>query len=211
MQPTQQLTLHVPLYVWPLIGTLVLGWIYVLLPEKFKRRSAKPAHAYVQLAQDLDIPGPATAPAAKKAPAPAPAAKWTLELLGGLSSEQLTDVICCFWQARVCNVEVAGKDLLIHRPSTGRLFAVAQRVPSSAEKVSVEAIHALWDLTQSRQAPLGIFYGLSGFAPEAMAFAKDKHLKLLMGSDLLAEIGHLRPEQQQALLMRLTEPVRAAA
>ena len=205
-----QLTLHVPVYVWVIVGVLALAWLKVILPERYfrSRASRKPAPPpYLQLDHGHEVAGPA--PAAAKAPAPA--ATWTLELLRSLRSEQLTEVICGFWQARVCHVEVAGKDLMIQRPSTGRLFAVAHSVPSSAGKVGVEAVRALWELVQSRPAPLGLYYGLSGFAPEALAFARDKPLKLLMGSDLLAEIGHLLPEQQQALMVRLTEPVRAAA
>jgi len=205
----QQMTLNAPLYIWAIVATLALVWIWFLLPDRFKSAARKPAPSrYVQLSQDLDVAG-ASAPA--KVPAAAHASNWTLDLLRSLNSEQLTEVIHGFWQARVCNVEITGKDMLIHRPSTGRLFGVAHRMPSSGEKVGLDAVRALWELVQSRQAPLGLFYGLSGFAPEALAFAKDKPLKLLMGSDLLVEIGHLRAEQQQELMARLTHPVRAAA
>ena len=211
MEPTQQLTLHVPVYVWPLVGALVLGWIYTLLPDKYKKRTAKPDSNYLQLKHDLDVAGPMAGPAATPAKAAAPAMKWTLDLLRSFGPDQLADLVGAFWLARLCTVDSAGNVMRINRPSTGRLFAVAQVSAASSPKVTLEQIKALFAIVHDHSAPLGLYYGLSGFTPEALAFAKDKPLKLLMGSDLLAEIGHLKPEQQNALMERTTAGQLAAA
>lgn len=211
METTQQVTLHVPVYVWPLVGALLIGWIYTLLPEKYRKRSAKPASQYLQLNHDLDVPGPLTGPVAAPAKAAEPAMKWTLDLLRSLGPDQLSDLVSAFWQARVCSVDSAGNMLRINRPSTGRLFAVAQVCPASAPKVSLEQVKALFATVHDHSAPLGLYYGLSGFTAEALAFAKDKPIKLLMGSDLLAEIGHLKAEQQDALMQRATSGGQLAA
>jgi len=214
MEPTQQLTIHVPVYVWPLVAVLALAWIYVMLPERFRRRSKSRQSNYVQLERyAADI---APTPAAKvpaPAPAPAPAKpQWTLEALSALGPEQLNSLVRGFWLARVCTIEPAGNDLLIFRPSTGRLFAAAHATPYSPQKVGLDQVQSLWELVQQRAAPLGLYYGIGGFTAEAIAFVKDKHLKLVSGSDLLEEIGHLKPEQQQDLLQRaLSRPLAAAA
>ena len=195
-----QLTLHMPVYVWAIVAILALAWLKVLLPERFFRRSAKETPSpYLELKHDF---GPA-APVAKAA-APAQPGKWTLEVMRELHPTRLEDLISSFWQVRACKVEIEGTDLMVYRPATGRVFAIARCQPAGADKTGVESVRALWELVQQRQAPLGLFYGLSGFAPEAVAFAKDKPLKLLMGSDLLTEIGHLRPDTQRALLARVT-------
>jgi hypothetical protein len=212
METPQQLTLHVPLYVWPLVAVLLMAWIYVMLPERFKRRSKAQGSNYVQLerlAADI-APAPAAVPAAKAAVPAAP--KWTLDVLRALSPEQLNSLARGFWLARGCTIEPAGNDLLIFRPSTGRLFAIAHCTAATPQKVSVDQMQSLWEFVQQRAAPLGLYYGIAGFTDEAIAFAKDKHVKLLSGSDFLEEIGHLKPEQQQSLLQRALErPLAAAA
>jgi len=197
-----QLTLHMPVLAWVLVGILALAWIYVLLPDRFK--PSRPSRTrYLELKHDFGPP-----PAAARAPAPSP---WTPELLRGLDEAKLEKLIGAFWQARACNVESAGADLFIYRPSTGRMFGVAHCQRAGGPRAGVPQIQALWDLVQARSAPLGLYYGLSGFAPEALAFAKDKHLKLVTASDLLAEIAALKPEQQQALMQQLTARELAAA
>jgi len=210
MEPTQQLTLHVPLYVWPLVAVLALAWIYVMLPERFKPRSRSRKSAYLQLERyAADIAPTSVA----KAAAPAPAKpQWTLEALRALGPEQLNSLVRGFWLARVCTIEPAGNDLLIFRPSTGRLFAAAHATAASSQKIGLDQVQSLWELVQQRAAPLGLYYGMDGFTAEAIAFVKDKHLKLVSGSDFLEEIGHLKPEQQQDLLQRaLARPLAAAA
>jgi hypothetical protein len=209
METTQQLTLEVPFYVWGLVAVLGLAWIYVMLPERFKLRSQSGQSKYLQLERLGGQDSIKTQVNAVYAP---PAPKWTLDALRALSPEQLSELVRGFWQARVCTVEPAGNDLLIFRPSTGRLFAVAHTTAAAPQKVGLDQIQSLWEFVQQRAAPLGLYYGVAGFTAEAVAFAKDKHLKLLTGADFLDEIGHLKPEQQQALLERaLRQPLAVAA
>lgn len=198
----QQLTLEMPLYVQVLIGVLTLAWIYVMLPERFKPRRRNAAPRYLQIERDA---APAVPVPAARTP------KVTLEQLATTDSRQLQALVRAFWQARACAVETIGSDLLIRRPSTGRLFAVARCNAAASAHVGVAEIEALWALVQRHSAPLGLYYGLGGFAPEASAFVKDKHLKLVAGGTLVAEIDSLKPEQQRELHARLAPEMRAAA
>lgn len=209
MEPTQQLTMDVPVYVWALVAVLALGWIYVLLPERFKLRSKPRQSKYLQLER---MGGESSIQTQVNPVYAAPKPTWTLDALCALGPEQLNELVRGFWLARVCTVEPAGNDLLIFRPSTGRLFAIAHCTAASPQKVGLDQLQSLWEFVQQRAAPLGLYYGIAGFTAEAVAFAKDKHLKLLAGSDLLAEIRHLKPEQQQELLGRAAaRPMAAAA
>jgi hypothetical protein len=209
MEPSQQLTIDVPVYVWALVAVLALGWIYVMLPERFKLRARPKQSKYLQLdrlggedAVDTQV---------NRAYTP-PKPTWTLDALRALGTEQLNELVRGFWLARVCTVEPAGNDLLIFRPSTGRLFAIAHCTAASPQKVGLDQMQSLWEFVQQRAAPLGLYYGIAGFTAEAVTFAKDKHLKLMAGSDLLEEIAHLKPEQQQELLERAAaRPMAAAA
>jgi hypothetical protein len=209
METTQQLTLEVPFYVWGLVAVLGLAWIYVMLPERFKLRSRSNPSKYLQLDRMGGEDSIATQVRAAYVP---PAPKWTLDAQSALSPGQLNELVRAFWQARVCTTEPAGNDLLIFRPSTGRLFAVAHATAASTQKVGLDQVQSLWEFVQQRAAPLGLYYGIAGFTAEATAFAKDKHLKLVAGADFLDEIGHLKSEQQQALLDRtLQRPLAEAA
>ncbi len=134
MQATQQLTLDMPVFIWAIIGTLTLLWIYVMLPAKYKRSSKPAASRHLQLEHNFDSAAPAAAAA------PGPAAKWTLELLRHLDSHQLDELVRGFWMARACSVEAFGTSLVINRPATGRAFAVAQCKAGGTDKAGVEAV-----------------------------------------------------------------------
>lgn len=213
-------TLNVPPYLWGLVAVLALVWLRTLLPDRMFRRSSgnaasspwmefKPTAALHPSNPSPTAAEPAAAPAAaapEPAPAPAPAQparEWSLEFLRTLDSARLEQLIVGFWQARSCTVEFSGTGLMISRPSTNRLFAIAQCRPFGAGKVGVGQLGELWETVQQRQSPLGLYYALSGFTPEALAYVKEKRLKLIMGSDLLSEIGALTPEQKQALIALL--------
>lgn len=194
----QALTLELPLYVWAIIGVLLLAWIYLLLPQRFRLFAARTAPPqYLELKWREPAPG-------------APPPKVTLEQLATTNSRQLLALVRAFWEARACAVDITGSDLLIHRPSTGRVFAVA-RCNAAPANVGVEEIEALWALVHRHTAPLGLYYGLGGFSVEALEFAKQKHLKLIAGDTLVSDIDALKPEQQRALHARLDPGMRAAA
>ena len=202
-----QLTLDMPVYAWAIVAVVALAWLKVILPEHlFRLHWSKPAPSrYLEL--NL---GPAQPAAKSPTPVQAPAAKWTLDLIRQLDGARLGRLVCGFWEARACKVEVAAADVIVYRPATGRAFAVARCQAFGANPTDLAPVRSLWDVVQQRQAPLGLLYGVSGFTPEALAFAKDKPLKLLMGSDLLTEIGHLRPDTQRTLLASVTQPEQRA-
>lgn len=191
-------TLEMPLYAWALVGVLLVAWIYLLLPQRFRPfapRSAPPQ--YLELKW--------------RDPAPvAPPRKLTLEQLATTNSRQLLSLVRAFWEARSCTVDATGSELLIHRPSTGRVFAVA-RCNAAPVQVEVAEVEALWALVHRHTAPLGLYYGLGGFTAQAIEFAKQKHLKLIAGDTLVSDIDSLKPEQQRELHARLDPGMRAAA
>lgn len=194
----QELNLDVPLYGWLIVGVLLLAWIYLLLPQRFRPFARKPdSGRYLELKWREPAPG-------------APPRKVTLEQLATSNSQQLMTLVRAFWEARACTVEIKGSDLLIHRPSTGRVFAVA-RCSAAPAHVGLEEIEALWALVHKQAAPLGLYYGLGGFSAEALAFAKQKHLKLIAGDTLVSDIDSLKPEQQRELHARMSPQTRAAA
>lgn len=194
----QVLTLEMPLYAWALVGVLLLAWIYLLLPQRLRPFATRtPPSRYLE----LDWRGPEPA---------APPRKVTLEQLATTNSGQLLALVRAFWEARACTVDITGSELLIHRPSTGRVFAVA-RCNAAPVNVGVEEIEALWALVHRHTAPLGLYYGLGGFSAEALEFARQKHLKLIVGDTLVSDIDALKPEQQRELHARLDPRMRAAA
>jgi restriction system protein len=94
-----------------------------------------------------------------------------------------------------------GVDVRIYAPTeSSRLFAVAQCKAWTSDPVGVAIARELWGVLHHEKASLGLIYGLSGFTPDAVAFASGKHLKLVSGEDLLAQIGSLMPESQTTLL-----------
>lgn len=194
----QEPTLEMPLYAWAMVGVLTLAWIYLLLPQRFRPFAPRPASTrYLELKW--------------REPAPvAPPRKMTLEQLATTNSEQLLALIRAFWEARACTVDIIGPDLLIHRPATGRVFAVA-RGNAAPVHVGLEEVEGLWALVHKHAAPLGLYYGLGGFSAEALEFAQQKHLKLIAGDRLVSDIDSLKPEQQRELHARLAPEMRAAA
>jgi hypothetical protein len=194
----QSLTLEMPLYAWALVGVLSLAWIYLLLPQRFRPFAPRSGST-----QYLELKWRDPAPVA-------PPRKLTLEQLATTNSRQLLSLVRAFWEARACAVDVTGSELLIHRPSTGRVFAVA-RCNAAPAQVEVAEIEALWALVHRHTAPLGLYYGLGGFSAEALEFAKQKHLKLIAGDTLVSDIDALKPEQQRELHARLDPGMRAAA
>lgn len=196
--PMQTMTLEMPLYAWALVGVLLLAWIYLLLPQRFRPFAARSAPP-----QYLELKWRDPAPVA-------PPRRVTLEQLASTSSPQLMALVRAFWEARACRVDITGSDLLIHRAATGRVFAVA-RCNATPVHVEVAEVEALWALVHRHTAPLGLYYGLGGFSAEALEFAKQKHLKLIAGVTLVSEIDSLKPEQQRELHARLAPGMRAAA
>ena len=157
-------------------------------------------------------PAPRVAPSAPPQPAAArplapnrPAA-WSLEAIRDLDGKRFENFVQGLWQVNGYKADLSGKsadggaEIRIHSAGGGRLFAVAQCRPARSGPLGGEAVGGLWDAVQQHAAALGIFYGLAGFAPEALAFAQGKRLKLLNAAELLAQVSALRPEQQKALL-----------
>ncbi len=209
----------IPVWIWPVVGILGLLWIKTLLPEKLFRKAPADATPAARQPPVVFVPPPKRAPVsptsavsvAPPSPAAAPAAArivgWTPEMIDGLSLNRLETLVQRFWQARSCEVTRArgadgGIELLISRPATGKLFALAQCAATRGEKIGIATVKALAATGLQKATGIVVLYGLTGFTDEALAFAKDKPVKLLNASGLLAEIRLLPVGEQQRLLER---------
>lgn len=140
-------------------------------------------------------------------PHPVPQANWTVEFIGSLSLNRLELLVQRFWQARGCEVQrdrgpQGAIELLITRPGTGKLFALAQCGATKGDKISLATVKAFAELATAKSAGIAVYYAFAGFSDEALAFAKDKPVKLITAAGLAAEIKLLSPIQQQVLLER---------
>lgn len=86
-----------------------------------------------------------------------------------------------------------------------KTFAVIQCKSWTTGAVGVEPIRALWGAREHFGAELALFYTVCGYTEAAKAFAGGKHLKLVDGEALLAQIHRLPDEDRQRLLREITE------
>jgi restriction system protein len=136
---------------------------------------------------------------------------WSLALIRALEWKRFEELCEGFWKAKGYPAELTapgadgGVDVLIRdRRDTTRIFAVIQCKSWQSKPVGVETVRALWGAKYHFGAQLAIFYGLSGFTPDAQRFADEKHLSLIHGGKLLVQILSLPYEDQQALLQHVT-------
>ena len=221
----------IPVWVWGIAGVLGLVWVKFLLPEDlFKTRATPKLEPVVFTPPPPKIPPVAsrpamvTVPAAKTAPSvvapptPAPAAQlaapagpipaWTPELIGDLTLNKLETLVQRFWQARGCEVARdrapdGAIEFLVSRPGTGKLFALVQCGPTRGDKIGLATVKALAEHGARKAAGIAVLYSLPGFTDGAIAFAKDKPVKLITAAALIAEIGLLPQIQQQRLLEQM--------
>lgn len=172
--------------------------------------------------QDVAPPEPAQAPdalsmlplraspAAPASPAPVIAA-WSMDLLRELEWKRFEELCVGFWRRKGYPVRLTGPgadggiDLLIaHRGDPTRAFIIGQCKAWNSRSVGVEAVRALWGAKDHFKAELAIFYSVSGFTPDAAAFAAGKRLKLVSGYALLDQIKAMNAADQSALLAEIT-------
>jgi hypothetical protein len=91
------------------------------------------------------------------------------------------------------------------KTNTDKTFAVIQCKSWTTGAVGVEPVRALWGAREHFGAELALFYTVYGFTESAKAFAVGKHLKLLDGEALLAQIQRLPDADRQRLLREITE------
>jgi len=147
---------------------------------------------------------PRSAPTAK--PAAAPLA-WNIALIRELEWKRFEELCAQFWSRKGYPARLSGPgadggvDVVIaDQRDPGKIFAVAQCKSWSSKPVGVEPVRALWGAKDHFKANLALFYGLSGFTPDARAFAEGKHLKLISGEELLQQIMAM-PDQDRATLL----------
>lgn len=136
---------------------------------------------------------------------------WSLATLRALEWKRFEEVCEGFWKAKGYPAEMTGPgadggvDVLIRdRNDASRVFAVIQCKAYGNKPVGVEPVRALWGSKDHFGAQLALFYGLSGFTPDAERFAAEKHLRLISGERLLEQIRLLTPQQQFRLLTHVT-------
>jgi restriction system protein len=137
-------------------------------------------------------------------------AQWSVDLLKALEWKRVEEVCEGFWKAKGYPARVTGPgsdggvDVIIadHRDPT-KVFAVAQ-CKAWSRPVGVEPVRALWGVRDHYGAQLAIFYSVAGFSADARAFADGKHLKLVSGEELLAQLLTLPQIEHTALLQHVT-------
>jgi hypothetical protein len=135
-----------------------------------------------------------------------PPTEWSRQLIRDLEWKRFEELVKAFWIAKGYRAELTspgadgGVDVMVYGPGTDRLFAVAQCKSRKNEQVGVAMVRELWGVVHHFRSPLGLFYALAGFTPDAVAFAQNKHLKLITGDELFDQIKALTEEQQLALL-----------
>lgn len=130
---------------------------------------------------------------------------WSVELIRGLTLNRLEMLVHRYWRMRGCEVHRGHAadgsiQLLISRPATGKLFALAQCAPVAGEATGLDAVRALAVAGTHKASGIVVLYSMSGFTDEALGFAKGQPVKLIDAAGLLSEIQQLAPMQQQRLL-----------
>lgn len=143
-------------------------------------------------------------------PSPRPASEplaWNIALIRELEWKRFEELCTQFWSGKGYPARLSGPgadggvDVVIaDQRDPAKTFAVAQCKAWSSKPVGVEPVRALWGAKDHFKANLALFYGLSGFTPDARAFAEGKHLKLISGEELLQQIRTM-PDQDQAVLL----------
>lgn len=137
-------------------------------------------------------------------------AQWSVDLLKALEWKRVEEVCEGFWKAKGYPARGTGPgsdggvDVIIadHRDPT-KVFAMAQ-CKAWSKAVGVEPVRALWGAREHFGAQLAIFYSVAGFSPDARTFADGKHLKLVSGEELLAQLLTLPQIERTALLQHVT-------
>ena len=210
---------------------LIIGAIKVLLikatksdkPERQNRRSRGPSirkasmdvhDRYPASRPSWERYGTAPAPLVRTEQSPTPVSipvTWSIDLIRELEWKRFEELCAQFWSIKGYPARLSGPgadggvDVVIadHR-DPGRAFAVAQCKSWTAKPVGVEPVRALWGAKDHFKANLALFYGLSGFTPDAHAFAEGKHLKLISGEALLQQIMAMPEEDRTRLLTAVT-------
>ena len=143
-------------------------------------------------------------------PTPRPASTpltWNMTLIRELEWKRFEELCAQFWTSKGYPARLSGPgadggvDVVIaDQRDPGKNFAVAQCKSWSSKPVGVEPVRALWGAKDHFKANLALFYGLSGFTPDARTFAEGKHLKLISGEELLQQIMAM-PDQDRAVLL----------
>lgn len=182
-------------------------------PSSRNGEAASPARDPYEAEPDAPSRPAPSWPARSEQPAdaaPAPLT-WNIALIRELEWKRFEELCMQFWHCKGYPARLSGPgadggvDVLIaDRRDPGKIFAVAQCKSWSSKPVGVESVRALWGAKDHFKANLALFYGLSGFTPDARAFAEGKHLKLISGEELLQQIMALTAPEQAALLATIT-------
>lgn len=135
---------------------------------------------------------------------------WGMDLLKVMEWKRFEELCLEFWLLKGYPAKLTGPgadggvDVVIaDQADPNKTFAIAQ-CKSHSQRIGVEPVRALWGSKDHFKATLAIFYSVSGFSPDARAFADGKHLKLIDGPALLEQIGNLPAHDQIALLAKIT-------
>ena len=139
------------------------------------------------------------------------AAHWSLDLLAHLDWHAFQELVGRLLHRAGFSPEVAWIRLdggtaltLIHPTRPGRLEAVVQCAPWFPQEIDAASLQALYEVVIDEGAQRGIFVTPGVFRKEARAFAFQKPLELVDGSDLLGTLNRLSEEERSYFLRMAT-------
>lgn len=135
-----------------------------------------------------------------------------MDLLRALEWRRFETLVCRYWQLKGYDATTTGLGadggvdvILRDRKDPDRIFAVAQCKSWINKSVGVETVRALWGSLAHFDAKLALLYTVQGYTDAAREFATGKHLKLIDGNALLAQIESLPPEESRRLWREITD------
>jgi len=139
-------------------------------------------------------------------------AQWTPELLKQLEWRRFEELCAAYYQALGFRTDVAhagaggGVDIKLYEQGAERAKSVVQCQPWNAYRVGIKPVRDLLATVSSANVAEGVLVTSGKFTQEARDFArKEKTISLIDGTELLARINALAPEQALGLLRFATE------
>jgi restriction system protein len=138
-------------------------------------------------------------------------AQWTPELLKQLEWRRFEELCAAYFQALGFRTDVVpagaggGVDINLIEQGADRASIVVQCQPWNAYRVGIKPVRGLLSAMTSANFPEGVLVTAGKFTKEARDFARQQKISLIDGTDLLAKIAALVPEQALGLLRFATE------
>lgn len=136
--------------------------------------------------------------------------RWTPELLKQLERRRFEELCAAYFETLGFRSDLAlsgtgGAAINLYEKGAERASIVVQCQPWNAYRVGIKPLHGLLDTMVAASVAEGVLVTSGKFTQEAHAFAGKHKISLIDGTDLLAKIGALPPEQALGLLRGATQ------